>query len=158
MKAELEKYIKENGLVATDDPKIDRPVYRRPGFDELLTPDELDQRIVAALQEARVARNLTRAELAILFGSAPAAYGRYENGITKLTATRIIQLCEVLRIVPDDLFFSAAPHLWGENPEEVRQRRRIAKLAQELPPESLGTVTTLLEAMLALQSSSHQSK
>ncbi|WFR97811.1 helix-turn-helix domain-containing protein [Rhizobium tumorigenes] len=158
MKTELENYIEEAGLVATDDPKIDRPVYRRPGFNELLTPDELDQRIVAALQEARVSRNLTRAELAILFGSAPAAYGRYENGITKLTATRIIQLCEVLRIVPDDLFFNAAPHLWGDDPEEVQKRRRITKLAQQLPPDSLETVTTLLEAMLALRNTSPQSK
>lgn len=157
MKTELEAYIREAGLVATDDPKIDRPVYRRPGFDGVRTPDEMDAQIVGALRNARLVKGLTKADLALLFGSAAAAYGRYESGVTKLIATRIINLCEVLHILPDELFFAAAPHLWGDDPEEAQKRHRITKLAQELPSDRLDTVTTLLEAMLALPAKGSQS-
>jgi transcriptional regulator with XRE-family HTH domain len=152
MKAKTEDYIEKNALVATTDPKLDNPVYRRPGFEEILTPPEMDEKITNALRAARIDKDLARTELAPLLGFAEAVYGRYERGLTKLHATQILQVCEVLRIFPDDLLFDAAPHLWGDDRTEAEQRRRITKLIQQLPRDTLDTVTTVLDAMLSLQS------
>ena len=151
MAAGIDDYISGAGLEPATDPKIDRTVYRRPGFGGISTSPEMDEVIAATLRRFRTERDLSRAELATLLGSIEAVYGRYERGLTKLHATQVLHLCEVLGIFPDDLLFDAAPHLWGGTPEEAHERRRITMMIQALPPETLHTVATILDSIFALQ-------
>ncbi|NLS08288.1 helix-turn-helix transcriptional regulator [Rhizobium sp. P32RR-XVIII] len=153
MTARTDAYIIEAGLEAADDPKGERPVYRRVGFDGISTPKAMDEAIAGSLRRFRIEKDLSRAELALLLGSIEAVYGRYERAVTKLHATQVLHLCEVLGIYPDDLLFEAAPHLWGTTEEEAHERRRVTKMVQALPPETLRTVGTLLDAIFALQKS-----
>jgi transcriptional regulator with XRE-family HTH domain len=151
MTGKIETYIAEEGLQATADPKVERPVYRRPGFGGIATPAEMDHAIAGALGEKRREKGLSRADVVLLLGSIQEVYGRYERGVTKLHATQVLHLCEVLRVFPDDLLFDAAPHLWGETPDEAQKRRRIAKMIQELPADTLDTIATILDSIFQLQ-------
>ncbi|OWV96869.1 helix-turn-helix transcriptional regulator [Rhizobium sp. R693] len=151
MTARTDSYITETGLEPTADAKVDRPVYRRPGFDGIASTQAMDETIADALSRFRKQKDLSRAELAMLIGSIEAVYGRYERAVTKLHATQVLHLCEVLGIFPDDLLFDAAPHLWGHTREEALERRRITKMIQALPPETLRTVATILDSIFALQ-------
>lgn len=151
MAIKTDDYIAEQGLVTTEDPKVDRPIFRRPGFDGIATPQDMDEAIAQSLRDQRIEKDLSRAELAQLFGSLEAVYGRYERAVTKLHATQILHLCEILDIFPDDLLFDAAPHLWGDTPQEARDRRRITKMIQALPTETFQTISSILDAIVALQ-------
>ncbi|MGV2102882.1 helix-turn-helix domain-containing protein [Rhizobium sp. 21-4511-3d] len=151
MTAKTDEYINEVGLVATSDPKVERPVYRKRGFGGTATPQQMDNAIAASLRYVRLEKRLSRAELSLLLGSMEQVYGRYERALTKLHATQVLHLCEILEVFPDDLLFDAAPHLWGSSEEEARERRRVMKLVQKLSPETLKTVGTLLDSISALQ-------
>jgi len=153
MTEKTDAYIESEGLEATVDPKLDRAVYRRPGFDGVATPQQMDEAIARALRAHRKGKGLSRAEVALLLGSLEQVYGRYERAVTKLHATQVIHLCEVLRILPDDLLYEAAPHLWGETPEEAHERRRVLKLIQELPFDTLRSISAILDNIFALQKS-----
>jgi len=153
MTARTDEFINEAGLEPTEDPKVERPIYRRPGFAGIPTPQEMDDAIAASLRQFRIDNDLSRAELALLIGSLEQVYGRYERAITKLHATQILHLCEVLGIYPDDLLFKAAPHIWGASEEEANERRRITKMIQSLSPSTLRTVATILDSVFALQKS-----
>jgi len=151
MTTRTDAYIAEAGLEATADAKVERPVYRRPGFEGVATFQEMDEGIARSLRQFRLEKDLSRAELALLLGSIEAVYGRYERAVTKLHATQVLHLCEVLEIFPDDLLFDAAPHLWGQTKEEACERRRITKMIQSLPPDTLRTVATILDSIFTLQ-------
>ncbi|SDN95994.1 helix-turn-helix transcriptional regulator [Ensifer sp. YR511] len=146
-------YIQKAGLVESREPKTEKIVYRRPGFGGILTDKEMDEKIASALRKARDEQKLTRAELAPLLGLAEQVYGRYERSVSKLHVTQLIHLSEILGFAPDDLLFAAAPHLWGETPEEASKRRRLIKLIEDLPGDTLNTVLTLMEAILRIQQS-----
>jgi len=151
MTERTDAYIAETGLEATTDAKVERPVYRRPGFEGIPSSQEMDESIAKSLRAFRIEKDLSRAELALLLGSIEAVYGRYERAVTKLHATQLLHLCEVLEIFPDDLLYDAAPHLWGRTKEEAEERRRITKMIQSLPPDTLRTVATILDSIFALQ-------
>lgn len=149
----IRAYIEKEGLEATTDPSLQEPVYRRPGFDGISTPSEVDAKVGGALKKARVEKKLSRTEVALLFGSAEAVYGRYENGVTRFHVSQFLQLCEVLRIFPDELLYEAAPHLWGDTPEKAERRRRASRIIEQMPEEPFETFMTALEAMAKLSGS-----
>lgn len=153
MTVKTDAYITEKGLEIAEGSSAERPVYRRPGFNGIVMPDAADEMIAASLRQFRLAKDLSRAELALLLGSIEAVYGRYERAITKLHATQVLHLCEILGIYPDDLLFEAAPHLWGTTEEEALERRRIAKMIQSVPPQTLKTIATILDSIFELQKS-----
>jgi transcriptional regulator with XRE-family HTH domain len=151
MATKLEHYIAEAGLEETRDPKIEKPIYRRRGFDGIATVADMDEQIAVAVRKAREGKKLTRAQLAPLLGLSEQVYGRYERSVSKLHVTQMIHLSELLDMSPLDLLFAAAPHLWGGTVEEAEERHRLIKLAEGLPRDTLKTVLTLLEAIGDLQ-------
>lgn len=129
----METYKKQMGLVETSDPDIAKPVYRRPSFDGVHTLDEMEQRIAAHLRRKRKEKGLSREELGELLGLSAQVYGRYERAFSKMHVTRMIHLCEVLGLMPMEMLFDAAPHIWGRTPEEAEDRLALAKLVVNLP-------------------------
>ncbi|MFC6487105.1 helix-turn-helix domain-containing protein [Nitratireductor sp. GCM10026969] len=129
----MDAYKKRMGLVETADPDIAKPVYRRPSFDGVRTLGEMEQRIADHLRGKRKEKALSREELAELLGLSAQVYGRYERAFSKMHVTRMIHLCEVLGLMPMEMLFDAAPHIWGRTPEEAEDRLALAKLVVGLP-------------------------
>lgn len=152
MTAKIDDYIAAKGLDATSDANDDRRIYRKAGFDGVVTFADMEKSISEALKQVRADADLSRAEVALLLGSVEQVYGRYERTQLKLHATQVLHLCELLEVFPDDLLFEAAPHLWGDTVEEACERRRIIKMIQNLPHDSLLTLGKILDGILALQS------
>ncbi|WP_165823570.1 helix-turn-helix domain-containing protein [Metarhizobium album] len=151
MSGKLDNYIDENGLVQTSDPEVEKPIYRRPGFE---TPEfsELDQRMADELRAARDKAGLTHADVAPLLGLHPIVYGRYERSETKMHVTRLIHLSELLGFSPIDLIMAAAPYRWGKTPAEAESRRKLIKVVESLPADAVESMLTMIDAMAKLRS------
>ncbi|MBC2887660.1 helix-turn-helix domain-containing protein [Ochrobactrum sp. CM-21-5] len=145
-------YAIEHSLEKTNDPEIDKPVYRRPGFDGIKTFGEMDQSLAKYLREARERAGLKQADFAPLMGLSTAVYGRYERAFSKLHVTRMIHACEVLGFMPIEMLFDAAPYLWGDNEEEAKDRLELAKLVVGLPHSTTRDLLALVKKMADLQS------
>ncbi|MCL7999760.1 helix-turn-helix domain-containing protein [Brucella sp. 21LCYQ03] len=144
-------FAKEHSLEKTNDPEIDKPVYRRRGFEGISTFEEIDQKLAKYLREAREQAGLKQADFAPLMGLSTPVYGRYERAFSKLHVTRMIHICEVLGFMPIDMLFAAAPHLWGENEEEASDRVELAKLITNLPHNTTRDLLSLVKKMAELQ-------
>ncbi|WP_284276272.1 helix-turn-helix transcriptional regulator [Mesorhizobium huakuii] len=147
----MDAYKNKMELVETTDPEIDKPVFRRPGFEGIKTLGEIDERIAAFIRKAREDRDLTRAELAPLLGLSMQVYGRYERAFSKMHVTRMIHLCEILGFMPMEMLFSAAPHLWGRTPEEARDTMELAQQVVSLPHGTKRDLLALVKKMVALE-------
>ncbi|MEY9103721.1 transcriptional regulator with XRE-family HTH domain [Sinorhizobium fredii] len=144
---DLSSYKSARDLVETTDPELERPVYRKPGFDGIETSHEMDERISAFLKNTREAKGLSRAELAQLLGLSVSVYGRYERSESRMTVPRLIHLCELMGFMPIDMIFSAAPHLWGKTPEEAEDRLTLTKIIERLPHDTMRDLIRLLKRM-----------
>jgi transcriptional regulator with XRE-family HTH domain len=150
MTAKLENHIAKLGLQPTEDPSNQKLVYRRESFEQVAAFDVLDMKIGAALSRCRQDKGLSRAELAKLVGLSEQVYGRYERNTSKMHVSRLIHLCEVLGVSPLTLLFGAAPHLFGGSADEADTRFRMITLLDELPPETLSSIVSLLESVAVL--------
>ncbi|MGV1760528.1 helix-turn-helix domain-containing protein [Rhizobium sp. A22-96] len=150
MASRLEKYIDENDLVEIRDPEIDKPTYRRPGFEGITEFAELDRRLSEALRDARDKTGLTHADVAPLLGVHHIVYGRYERAETKMNVSRLIHLSELLNFSPLDLIMAAAPYRFGNTQEEAERRCRLIKVVENLPEDAVESLLSLVEAMTKL--------
>lgn len=144
-------YNSAKGLVETTDPEIDKPIYRRPGFDGITPLGGMDEKIAAFTRKAREDEGLTRAELAPLLGLSVPVYGRYERAFSKMHVTRMIHLCEILGFMPLEMIFEAAPHLLGRTPEEAADHLELAKLVLALPHDTTRDLLALVKRMVTQQ-------
>ncbi|RWC82933.1 XRE family transcriptional regulator [Mesorhizobium sp. M4B.F.Ca.ET.215.01.1.1] len=151
MPKDMDAYKIKMELVETIDPEIDKPVFRRPGFEGIKTFGELDERIAAFIRKAREDKDLTRAELAPLLGLSMQVYGRYERAFSKMHVTRMIHLCEILGFMPMAMLFSAAPHLWGRTEEEAHDTMELAQQIVSLPHGTKRDLLALVKKMVALE-------
>ncbi|WEZ85962.1 helix-turn-helix transcriptional regulator (plasmid) [Rhizobium sp. 32-5/1] len=158
MTTKLDGHIAELGLVKTSDPENEKPVYRREGFDGIVTFEGLDTKVGEALRNCRQQRDLSRAELATLVGLSEQVYGRYERNSSKMHVSRMIHLSEVLGVSPLTMLYSAAPHLWGATDKEAETRFRMMKMLEDLPSETMSSIVTLLETVAVLQDETTRSK
>jgi transcriptional regulator with XRE-family HTH domain len=147
MATELEKHIAALGLVQTEDPENEKPLYRRTGFEEMSTFEELDLKVGHALRDCRREKGLSRADVATLVGLSEQVYGRYERNASKLHVSRLIHLSEVLSASPLDMLYAAAPHLWGASKEEAEMRFRMMQQLEDLPPDTIKSIAALLEKL-----------
>lgn len=144
-------YAIEHLLVESNDPEIDKPVYRKPGFAGVKTFGDMDLSLAKSLREARERAGLKQAEFAPLMGLSTAVYGRYERAFSKMHVTRMIHACEVLGFMPLEMLFDAAPYLWGDNEEEAKDRVELAKLVIGLPHGTTRDLLALVKKMADLQ-------
>lgn len=150
MVTKLDDYISEIGLVETQDPENEKPLYRQSGFDEISSFADLDTKVGIALRKVRTKKKLSRVEVAALVGLTEQVYGRYERNASKMHVSRLIHLSEVLDISPVELLSFAAPHLWGKTQEEADARVRLIGLIEGLPFDTIKSMLVLLESFSAL--------
>ena len=77
----LSDYIKSRELVETTDPDFQRPLYRKEGFDGIVSFGEIDAKLSAFLLDERAKTGLTQSDFATLAGLARVVYSRYELNI-----------------------------------------------------------------------------
>jgi len=151
MSKSLEDQIADLGLVKTNDPDNEKPVYRREGFDGISTFEELDAKLGEELRNCRQAKDLSRSDVAVLVGLSEQVYGRYERSSSRMQVSRLIHLSEILGVSPLGMLYATAPHLWGATEPEAETRFRMMKLLEELPAETMSSIVSLLEAVSVLQ-------
>ncbi len=78
-------------------------------------------------------------------GLSTPVYGRYERAFSKLHVTRMVHICEVLNIMPIEMLYEAAPHLWGKSEEEAKDRVELAKLVADLPHSTTRDLLSLVK-------------
>lgn len=138
MPKNLDDYRNRLNLVQTNEPEIDKPVFRCRGFNGTVSSlGEIDEKLSRILHTKREEAGLSRAELGEMLGLSVAVYGRYERAFSRLTVSRMVHLCELLGIMPIDMLYEAAPHLWGKTPEEAVARKRLDTLLNGLPLETI---------------------
>jgi transcriptional regulator with XRE-family HTH domain len=73
--------------------------------------DDNDRAVGLRVKQARVARGLTQSNLASLLGCAYQQVHKYERGINRISAGRLIAIARELSVAPADLLGDAGPVL-----------------------------------------------
>lgn len=141
----IDAYVDRMGLVITTDPEIGRPVHRRPGFEGIAKLGDMEKSISAFLLAKRKQKKLSREKLAQLVGLSVQVYGRYERAFSKIHVTRMIHLSEILGFTPLEIVYAAAPHLFGDSPEEAEDRIRSASTLSRLSHRQIRALSDFLE-------------
>lgn len=55
------------------------------------------------LKEARKKRNLKQVEVAKIMGVSTSQISQWESGVNKITAKKLFELCDILRVSRDDI-------------------------------------------------------
>lgn len=102
--------------------------------------EDLDRKIGAALLELRNDREIFRTQLASRLGMKETGVRRHETGKTKLSVSRLIELCEVLDANPIEILCPVAPHLFGRTDEGAVQMVAMIKILSRLNEEALTSI------------------
>jgi transcriptional regulator with XRE-family HTH domain len=144
---DVRAYIEKHGLVETTDDEIEKPFYRKPGFDGIRSFAEMEQIFSRLIREKRDNHNLNRAQAAMMVGLHEQIFARYERAFSKLTVTRLIHLAEILEFSPIELIYAAAPHLFGDTKEEARDKKELVLRILDMPAS---TTHSLLQLIVGL--------
>ncbi len=75
-------------------------------FFHMLEPMEIKRRFSNNLKACRQLSGMTQKEVAEKLHMARENYSRYERGVIELDYYKMIQLCKILKVTPNDLFDS----------------------------------------------------
>lgn len=134
---DLTDYMSSMGLVETQEKELERPLYRRPGFDGIVSFADIDAKLSEFLAERRESTGLSRPDFARLFGVSRTVYARYERDISRLSVARMIHLSELLGFLPMEMISAAAPHLYGPTRQEAEDRLELCRLVADLPNDTV---------------------
>lgn len=138
-------YIDKHGLIETTDDEIEKPFYRKPGFQGIRRFSEMEQVFSRVIREKRDSHNLNRAQTAMMVGLHEQIYGRYERAFSKLTVTRLIHLAEILGFSPIEMLYAAAPHLFGDGQEEADDKVKLMLRILTMPASTTHSLLRLIE-------------
>lgn len=151
----FEEWTQQLGLQRIDDPHFDKPVYRKATFGEFHLSADIERKISASLRNARDLRRIPRSKLAPLLGLSNQVYNRYENAVSKLTISRLLQVCEVLDISPLEILYPVAPHLWGRDLPEAETRKATIEKLDEFDGLTLNAILAFLRHLKTKPPTSH---
>lgn len=144
---DVRAYIEKHGLVETTDDEIEKPFYRKPGFEGIRSFAEMEQIFSRLIRERRDNHNLNRSQAAMMVGLHEQIFARYERAFSKLTVTRLIHLAEILDFSPIELIYAAAPHLFGETKKEAHDKKELILRVLDMPAS---TTHSLLQLIVGL--------
>jgi transcriptional regulator with XRE-family HTH domain len=139
-----DEYRARRGLVETTEPDFERSLWRKPGFEGVVSLDDMDKALSEFLAATRRSAGLNREQLAGLLGISGQVYGRYERADSKLNVTRLIHLSEILGFAPIEMIYAAAPHLFGKTPKEAENRIKLMRLMSRMRPEAVDSLLMLV--------------
>ena len=144
---DVRAYIDKHGLVETRDDEIEKPLYRKPGFEGIRSFSEMERIFSRVIREKRDSHNLNRAQTAMMVGLHELIFARYERAFSKLTVTRLIHLAEILGFSPIELLYAAAPHLFGDSQEEADDKVKLMLRILNMPAATTHSLLRLIEGL-----------
>ncbi|UCI10685.1 helix-turn-helix domain-containing protein [Mesorhizobium sp. B1-1-8] len=145
---DVHKYIAEHGLVETEDAESEKPVYRKPGFEGIRSFGEMELAFSHFIRERRDERRLNRAQMGTMVGLHETIFARYERAFSKLHATRLIHICEILDCSPIEMIHAAAPHFFGESRKEADDKLKLILRVLDMPASSAASLLTLVNGLI----------
>ncbi|KAA3452247.1 XRE family transcriptional regulator [Mesorhizobium sp. SARCC-RB16n] len=153
---DVQKYIDECGLVETSDEESEKPIYRKPGFEGIRSFREMEQIFSQFIREHRDTKRLNRAQVGMMVGLHETIFARYERAFSKLHATRLIHLCEILDCSPVEMIHAAAPHLFGESRKEADDKLKLVLRILDMPASTASSLLSMIEGLVGEDRSSEQ--
>jgi hypothetical protein len=145
---DVQTYIDEQGLVEAKDDESEKPIYRRPGFEGIKTFDEMEKAFSHFIRERRDEKRLNRAQMGMMVGLHETIFARYERAFSKLQATRLIHLSEILGFSPIEMIHAAAPHLFGDSRQEADDKLKLMLRILNMPSETASSLLGLVEGLI----------
>jgi transcriptional regulator with XRE-family HTH domain len=144
---DIQTFIAEHGLVETDDSEVDKPIYRKPGFDGVRSLLDMEKALSRFLRERRDALNLNREQVGMMIGIHQEIYARHERAGAKLRVTRLLHLAELLGFSPFEAIYAAAPQFLGDSEEEAAVKNKLVRRILDLPPATAQNLLMLVEGL-----------
>jgi transcriptional regulator with XRE-family HTH domain len=144
---DVQTYIDRHGLVETEDSEVDKPIYRKPGFDGVRSLSAMEEELSRYLRERRDAQNLNREQVGMMLGIHFEILARHERAGAKLRATRLIHFAELLDFSPVEAIHAAAPHLFGDTQEEADIKLKLMLRMLDLPASTAEHLLMLVEEL-----------
>lgn len=144
---DLQKYIHEHALTETEDAESEKPVYRKPGFEGVRSFGDMEKAFGRFVRERREARRLNRAQMGTMVGLHETIFARYERAFSKLHATRLVHVCEILDCSPIEMIHFAAPHFFGQNRQEADDKLKLILRVLDMPASSASGLLNLVEGL-----------
>ena len=143
----VQTYIDKHGLVETTDSEVDKPIWRKPGFDGVRSLLEMEEALSRYLREHRDAQNLNREQVGMMVGLHQEIYARHERAGAKLRVTRLLHLAELLDFSPIEAIYAAAPQFFGETEQEAEVRFKLVMRMLDLPAATAQNLLMLVEEL-----------
>ena len=144
---DVQTYIDEHGLLETSDDESEKPIYRKPGFEGVRSFNEMEQAFSQFIRERRDAKRLNRAQMGMMVGLHETIFARYERAFSKLHATRLIHLSEILDCSPIEMIHAAAPHFFGDSQQEADEKLKLILRVLNMPPTTASNLLRLVEGL-----------
>jgi transcriptional regulator with XRE-family HTH domain len=144
---DVQTYIDKHGLVETNDSEVDKPIYRKPGFDGVRSLLTMEEEISRFLRERRDAQNLNREQVGMMVGLHHEIYARHERAGAKLRVTRLLHLAELLDFSPIEALYAAAPHLFGDTEPEAEIKLKLMMRMLDLPASTAQHLLLMIEEL-----------
>lgn len=106
---------------------------------------DIEKIIGASFLDLRTARKISRSDLASIIGIKETSLRRHEFGKTKITVSRLIQICETLDANPIEVLGPVAPHLFGATADTADQVIAIMKILVRLDAEAATSVLGVVQ-------------
>lgn len=144
---DVQTYIDKHGLVETTDSEVDKPIWRKPGFNGVRSLLEMEEELSRYLREHRDAQNLNREQVGMMIGIHQEIYARHERAGAKLRVTRLLHLAELLGFSPFEAIYAAAPQFLGDSEEEAAVKNKLVRRILDLPPATAQNLLMLVEGL-----------
>jgi transcriptional regulator with XRE-family HTH domain len=144
---DVQTYIDKHGLVETNDSEVDKPIWRKPGFNGVRSLLEIEEELSRYLRERRDALNLNREQVGMMVGLHHEIYARHERAGAKLRVARLVHLAELLDFSPLEALYAAAPHLFGESEQEADVKMKLMLRMLDLPASTAQHLLMMIEAL-----------
>ncbi|MBE0703237.1 MAG: helix-turn-helix transcriptional regulator [Afipia sp.] len=144
---DVQTYIDRHGLVETTDSEVDKPIWRRPGFNGIRSLLEMEEELSRFLRERRDALNLNREQVGMMVGLHQEIYARHERAGAKLRVARLLHLAELLDFSPVEAVYAAAPHLFGDSREEAEVKMKLIMRMLDLPSSTAQHLLMMIEEL-----------
>ncbi|MCB1465867.1 MAG: helix-turn-helix transcriptional regulator [Rhizobiaceae bacterium] len=144
---DVQTYIDRRGLVETTDSEVDKPIWRKPGFNGVRSLLEIEEELSRYLRERRDALNLNREQVGMMVGLHHEIYARHERAGAKLRVARLVHLAELLDFSPIEALYAAAPHLFGETEQEADIKLKLILRMLDLPASTAQHLLMMIEEL-----------
>lgn len=144
---DVQTYIDRRGLVETNDSEVDKPIWRKPGFNGVRSLLEIEEELSRYLRERRDAQNLNREQGGMMVGLHHEIYARHERAGAKLRVARLLHLAELLDFSPIEAIYAAAPQFFGESEQEAETRYKLVMRMLDLPAATAQNLLRLVEEL-----------